>query len=209
MSVAVEQDVLGLEVAVDGLEVVVQVVEGEQHFCGVEPRELQTELLGLLEELEELSAGHVVDAVVEAGLVLEGVAELHDEGAFGAHQDLPLGHGVLDGRGDVDVFLLEYLHGVEVLVVFLAHQRDLPEAALAEVLDPVELVLAQLRAALAGLLRLQSHVEFLVRIGDLRLRREVFLDGCFVVVCVFGVDRLLIVFFVLADRCEQSSHIRI
>ena len=153
MSAAVEQDVLGLEVAVDGLEAVVQVVEREQHFGGVEARGLERELLGLLEELEELAAGHVVDAVVEARLVLEGVAQLDDEGALGPHEDLALGHGVLDGGGDVDVFLLEDLHRVEVLVVLLAHQRDLAEAALAQVLDPVELVLAQLRPALARLLR--------------------------------------------------------
>lgn len=77
----VEQQVLGLEVAVgDAALGLVQVLEHEHDLGGVEDGHALVEAAVLAQVAEELAAGHVVEHEVQEVAVREGGAQVRDEG---------------------------------------------------------------------------------------------------------------------------------
>lgn len=128
---AVEQQVLGLEVAVDDV-VRVQVVEGEGDFGGIELGDGVGEALGLAQQAEELAALDKVHDHVEVLCVLEGAPQGDEEGVLDLLQHAALVVGVLDLLHLDDLGLLQDLDGVEALVVLGLDQVDAAKAAGAE-----------------------------------------------------------------------------
>ena len=137
--VAGEEDVLGLEVAVDDVARV-QVVERERDLGGVELRDGVREALtcgqqvwevtmeathvGPPEQREELSAWHKVHDHVQVRRVLERAPEIDDEGVLDRHEHALLVLGVGDLLHAHDLLLAEDLDRIETQVVFAAHCRS-------------------------------------------------------------------------------------
>ena len=138
MSGLFDQDVLGLEVAVYDVELLVQELEAQQHLRNVEARLHHGEPLVLLEQLEELSAGHVVDAEVDEVVVLERVVQLDHERVLRLPQDLFLVQDRLHRLAAAQVFLLQDLYRVDLLVELRPHQGHLAEAASTEIPHELE-----------------------------------------------------------------------
>ena len=138
VAILVDQDVVGLDVAVDEAQVV-DTLDGAGELADVEAGERLAEDLELYEQVHEVAARHIVHDKVEALLVLERVVEFDDPFVVGLGQDVPLGLDVRRLVAVEDVTLVEDLHGVEALaVVPLADQVDLAEGAEAEHLHVLE-----------------------------------------------------------------------
>lgn len=96
----IEQDVLGLEVAVHETELM-EVIDGQEDLCCVELGPLFRELLALAEVGEHLPAPDEVHDEEDLFLGLEGVLEFDKEGVFGW-----VGEGVHFSRRKRSVFVL-------------------------------------------------------------------------------------------------------
>jgi hypothetical protein len=129
--VAVEQQVLGLQVAVDDV-VRVQVVEGERDLGGVELGDGVGEALGLAQQTKQLPALDKVHDHVQVLRILKGAPESNQERMLDLLEHAALVVGVLDLLHLDDLRLLEHLDGIEALVVFGLHEMHAPEAAGAE-----------------------------------------------------------------------------
>jgi hypothetical protein len=131
VAVAVEQQVLGLQVAVDDV-VRVQVVEGEGDFGGVELGDGVGEALRLAQQAEQLAALNKVHDHVQVLRVLERAPQGDEEGVLDLLQHAALVVGVLDLLHLDDLGLLEHFDGVEALVVLALDEVHATEAAGAE-----------------------------------------------------------------------------
>jgi hypothetical protein len=129
--VAVEQQVLGLQVAVDDV-VRVQVVEGQRDLGGVELGDGVREALRLAQQAEQLAALDKVHDHVQVLGVLEGAPQGDQERVLDLLQHAALVVGVLDLLHLDDLGLLQHLDGVEALVVLALHEVHAAEAAGAE-----------------------------------------------------------------------------
>lgn len=167
VAVAVEQQVLGLQVTVDDV-VRVQVVQGQGDLGGVELGDGVGEALGLAQQTKQLAALDKVHDHVQVLAVLEGAPQGDEEGVLDLLQHAALVVGVLDLLHLDDLRLLEHLDGVEALVVLGLHEMHAPEAARAEgALDGevAQRVLALGDARLVQRLRLELHAAVLGGIG--------------------------------------------
>lgn len=71
---------------------------------------------------------------------LEGVLQTHDEGVVDPAQHAPLGFGVLDLVLLLDHRFVQDLHRVDLLLTDLTDLKNLPEAALSDHLQDLEVV---------------------------------------------------------------------
>jgi hypothetical protein len=173
VALAGEQNVLGLEVAIQNGGAV-QVLEAEADLGGVEAHALLVELLLLLEVEEELATIDVVHDEVELLARLERVVEVDEERVDELLENVLLGLGVLHLVALDNGLLVEHLHGVDLASVLLGDLDHFAERALANHLEQVKVVEADLVLLLvkvdAGLLLLHGVLERLHPLGLLRLR---------------------------------------
>lgn len=71
---------------------------------------------------------------------LEGVFQTHDEGVVDPTQHASLGFGVLDLVFLLDHRLVQHFHRVDLLLTDLPHLKNLPETALPDHLQDLEVV---------------------------------------------------------------------
>ena len=131
VAVAVEQQVLGLQVAVDDV-VRVQVVEGQGDLGGVELGDGVGEALGLAQQTEQLAALDKVHDHVQVLGVLEGAPQGDEERVLDLLQHAALVVGVLDLLHLDDLGLFQHLDGVEALVVLALDEVHASKGAGAE-----------------------------------------------------------------------------
>jgi hypothetical protein len=157
--VAVEQQVLGFQVAVDDV-VRVQVVQREGDLGGVELGDGVGEALRLAQQAEQLAALDKVHDHVQVLGVLEGAPQGDEERVLDLLQHAALVVSVLDLLHLDDLGLLQHLDGVEALVVLALHEVHAPKAAGAQRaldLEVGERVLALGDARLVERLRGELH----------------------------------------------------
>ena len=152
VAVGVVEDVLGLEIPVDDVEMM-QVLEGEHDLRGVEARGLLAVASGATQMCEHLAAAHVLEHHVEVGVVLEAPQEAHNERKVDGREDLLLIERVLHLLHLHDVLLLEHLERVALRAI-RAHVRDHHSAEAARADRSVELEVGQRDAAAVRLLLL-------------------------------------------------------
>ena len=114
VSAGVEEEVLGLEIAVDDVEGV-EILEGEDDGGEVEAGDVGGETLCAAEVGEEFSAGDVGKEHVDVEAVLESGEEVDDEGVVHAGEDVAFGVDVLYLAQADDFGFSEDFHGEEVL----------------------------------------------------------------------------------------------
>lgn len=156
---SVEQQVLGLQVAVDDV-VRVQVVERKRDFGGIELGDGVGKALRLAQQTEQLAALDKVHDHVQVLRVLEGAPQGDEEGVLDLLQHAALVVGVLDLLHLDHLGLLEHLDGIEALVVLGLDEVDTAKAAGAEGaldLEVGERVLALGDACLVERLGLELH----------------------------------------------------
>ena len=147
VAAGIQQDVLGLQIAVDDVEVV-HVVDGQRDFGGVEARPGFGELPDLAQVEKQLKRGvsdespvllatsaDAGDAHLPAGTVIENEVQLvrrlkghvqsHDERVLDVAQDGAFRSGVFYLIALDDVVLLEYLQGKHFAAAFLSHEEHL------------------------------------------------------------------------------------
>lgn len=164
VAVAVEQQVLGLQVTVDDV-VRVQVVERERDFGRVELCDRIGKALALAQQAKQLAALDKVHDHVQILRVLKGAPERDEERVLDLLQHAALVVGVLDLLHLDDLRLLQHFDGVEALVVLALHEVDAPEAAGAEGALDLEVgqgVLALGHARLVERLRLKLHAAIIL-----------------------------------------------
>ena len=105
-----------------------EVGESEEYFDDVEASDFLTEATVLLDEAEELSAGAVLHDEDDVFLCLEGLLEFDEEGVLGVDHDVPLVHDDFLLLVPHDHFLVDELHGVELVVELVAHQEHCRKA---------------------------------------------------------------------------------
>ena len=136
----VEQDIFRLQVAVYDVEAV-QVLERAQELSSVEARAVLVELALALEVVEQLAAVDEGHAKVEFVRGLEGELERHDERVVHEREHGALREDVRDfARARRDVRLADRLEGVYPVRVLLPDLHHLPERALPDDLEEVELL---------------------------------------------------------------------
>ena len=152
-----QQHVLGLEVAASERERVcepvddahlVQVLQREGDFRGVEARALLAELARLAEVVEQLAAGTVVQHEVQLVLLgvsaedktdgLERVLHTHDEWMIDLAEDVALRLRVLDLVLLLDHCLVQHLHRINLALPVFSHLEHLSEAALPDYLQDLK-----------------------------------------------------------------------
>ena len=160
-----EEDVLGLEVAVDDAEVVVEVVDGVEQLLEVELGALLGEELVVADLVEQLLAGelqHHVDVVVG----VDDLDDLDDVGVLQLAQrlqdlDLVLQRVAPRGRGGrlLHLLLVQLADGEDVAsqVLALPHRREGPPPDL--VLQQVPLVEGRLALVVLVLQPLEHKVD--------------------------------------------------
>ena len=83
------------------------------------------------EQSEEFSPGAILKNKIEFFLILKAVLEMHEEGVVEFGEDAFLGHNIFFLVLFEDVLLLEYFHGVDLVVSFPPHQKHLGVGATA------------------------------------------------------------------------------
>lgn len=126
----VEQQVLGLEIAIHNV-VVVQIAEGQHHFSSVESSAVFAEVIVAREVIEQFTAIEVIDHHVQVQLGLKGVFEIDQERVVDVFQNLVLCHGVLDCITLDHVVFANHFHREDVARVFLAHLKHFAKTTLA------------------------------------------------------------------------------
>lgn len=134
-----EEQVLGLEVAVDDASVV-QVLQRQQDLGGVEADALLGEAAVVLEVEEELATVHKVQHKVQLLVGLERVVQVDQEGMLQLGQDVPLRHRVLLLALGNDLCLLKDFHGIDFTGIFLPNLKNSPKTSLANELQIVKIV---------------------------------------------------------------------
>lgn len=114
VSLAVDQQVLGLQVAVDDI-LLVHVADGQQDLADVEHGHVVAKTAVLAQPVEELAARAELEDHVDEGVVLEGSLEGVDEGVVELSQDLLLQLYVLHLLQVYDVRLRNLLQGQHLL----------------------------------------------------------------------------------------------
>jgi len=150
VAVGVDEDVLGLEVAVGNALVLVQEFENQDNLGGVELGRGLVEAAGAAQVAEDLAARTVVEDHVQRVERLEAGDEGGDERMAGdGGEDVALVAHVLDLLEADDVDLAQDLEGEDGVGatvgvgVAQAHQPDAGKGAGAERLDELEVVLTQ------------------------------------------------------------------
>lgn len=137
VALPVQDDVLGLEVAVEDA-VLVQRLQSQQYLAGVAPDLLLAELLPLLQQARQVAALAVVHHQEQVGLSLEGVAQPHDERMVQQTQNVLLRLDVAIKIGAVHPLLPDGLEREEVVLLFALDQVHLSEGALSDLFVELE-----------------------------------------------------------------------
>ena len=127
----VQQQILGLQVAVDGA-LGVQVGERLHHARRVEFRLVLVELAALLEHAPQLAAQTHLEHQVQVLLVLERLVEAAYEVRARLEHDVALVEHVVLLLGLHDVLLFEHLERIGAMMALVAHQLDATEATRAK-----------------------------------------------------------------------------
>lgn len=150
VAVAIEQKVLGLEIAIDDVERM-EIVERQCHLCCIELgdgvwealrgrasvsqpvcRSRRATHLRFPQQAKQLTALDKVHDHVQVLRVGKGAPEGDEEGVFDAGEHAPLVVGVLDLLHLDNLSLFQHLDGVEALVVLGLDEVHTAEAARAE-----------------------------------------------------------------------------
>ena len=131
MAVAVKEQVLRLQVAVDDV-VRVQIIKREGDFGGIELGDRIREALGFPQQAEQLSALDKVHDHVEVLGVLKSAPQRDEKRMLDLLEHAALVVCVLDLLHLDDLGLFEHLDGIEALVVLGLDEMDAAEAAGAE-----------------------------------------------------------------------------
>lgn len=115
----IQQDVLGLEIAVDDVEAMKTLKRTQQLGC-VEPGSIDVEALLFLQVVEKLSSVDKSKHEVELLGRLEGKLQRHDEGVVDLGQDGSLGECVSDFGPRDDMGLSDGLEGVYPTCILLS-----------------------------------------------------------------------------------------
>ena len=181
VALPVEKTVLGLQVAVQNADVLVQVLKRKYHFRHVEGRGILLEHALHRKVGEQLAPLGVLENQVELLVVLEGVEELDDKWmAVHAFQHHALGLGLLHkllvhGKGGLSELLL----GIQLSSDDMADQQDCSERALAETEDRLKVVGGHLAAELASHVHAIGGGSRAILLGGIRTD-EVMVQGHFV-----------------------------
>ena len=122
VTVGPNQDVVGLDVAVDEAHLV-DGLDGTDELCDVEEGEVLGERAQLDEEAHHVASGDVLHHKVEVLLVLEGEEQLHYPLVVRFGQDVALRLDVGDLVPPQDIRLAQRLHGVQLLGVHFLDER--------------------------------------------------------------------------------------
>lgn len=141
---AVEQHVLGLEVAINNVPIM-ESADGDYHFGCVVARSILGKSLFLAQIGEELAAIQEIDKEIQLDVRLERVMETDNVRILDLLEDISLGYShiknvelsfvkALTLRLHEQILLdqlvlLEYFHGVRLLVALLLNQEDLTKRA--------------------------------------------------------------------------------
>ena len=139
VAVVVEQDVLGLEVAVHDVERV-QVPDGADNLRDVKPRERGVEETLAVQPEEQVPAVDEVHDEVQLLRGLERVSQRDDEGVVDDGEDVSLRFHVVRLLALDDDLLLHHFHGVHGPGVLLAHLEHLAERTLSHEAEHLEII---------------------------------------------------------------------
>lgn len=139
MSFVVHEDVLGLQVPINSVQLLMEVLQREEHLRRVEGRNFLGEDLILVEVFVKIAPLHVVHHIVQSGFVLEGEVEVDDEGMLTLHKNEFFGEDTLLRLLFVLKFLLfEDFHGVELPTLFHFYFVHFAESSLADPTQKIE-----------------------------------------------------------------------
>lgn len=125
---AVEQHVLGLEVAINNVPIM-ESADGDYHFGCVVARSILGKSLFLAQIGEELAAIQEINKEIQLDVRLERVMETDNVRILDLLEDISLGLRLHEQILLDQLVLLEYFHGVRLLVALLLNQEDLTKRA--------------------------------------------------------------------------------
>ena len=117
---AVDEDVVGLQVAVDHVQLLVEITQRQHQLREIHARHLLAEIAHVLEQREEVAAVHELHDDEEVVLALEGVVELGHERIIRMCHDAALRLHVLSLVLPQQVLLVHHFHREQIA------RRDLP-----------------------------------------------------------------------------------
>mmetsp|Transcript_1170 Transcript_1170/g.3092 ORF Transcript_1170/g.3092 Transcript_1170/m.3092 type:complete len:409 (-) Transcript_1170:197-1423(-) len=144
----IQDDVVGLDIAVDVVEVGVDVVHSLHELGDVEPRLFLGEGVLAHEVRHEVAPRQVVHDHVEERVVLEGVVQAYNPGVLRQAEDVLLGGDMVRVILVHQVPLVHLLHGEHLAGVLLPAESDNAEGALTDHLDALKVGYRDLLAAL-------------------------------------------------------------
>lgn len=154
---AVDEDVVGLQVAVDHMQLLVEIPQRQHQLRYVHARHLLVQIAHVLEERIEVAAVHELHDDEQVVLALERVVELGHEGVVRMCHDASLRLHVLALVLPQQILLVHHLHRVQVARRVLPREKHATVGPLADRLQQLEV----LDADRASTRRLPTHFSML------------------------------------------------